>query len=259
MKKFFQALTFLTVLPGPRYTSDTDQPFDAAEWGRSAVWYPAVGLIIGIFLTLLAAGVTRVFPNTVAPVLVVIGWAWITGGLHLDGLADCCDGLFASVSKERRLEIMRDPRMGAFGGIGLVLMLLLKTAAIASTQVKIAYVNSIDLSFALLYAPVVARFALLLVAKRRSARPGGMGDAFARGISPLAFIAGAMLLIAVMFLDPNPLRAAGALAAALAATAMVILFARSRLGGMTGDVLGLSVEISEVAVLLVYASRFGAR
>ena len=248
MKKFFQALTFLTVLPGPRYTSESDQPFDAAEWGRSAVWYPAVGLIIGIFLTLLAAGATRIFSNSVAPVLVVIGWAWITGGLHLDGLADCCDGMFASVSKERRLEIMRDPRMGAFGGIGLVLILLLKTAAIASTQGKLAYVNSIDLSFA-----------LLLVAKRRSARPGGMGDAFARGIGPFAFVAGALLLIALMFLDSNPFRAAGALAAALAATVIVILFARSRLGGMTGDVLGLTVEISEVAVLLVYASRFGVR
>ena len=252
MKQLLRAIGFLTVLPVPASASG-----ERHEFGRCAVWFPFVGAIIGAFLLGLHYLASWLFPNApaLASVITVAGWAWITGGLHLDGLADCCDGLFAAVSRERRLEIMRDPRMGVFGGLGLVLFLFAKVAAVASLHGTIAYIDRVHLPFALLYAPVMARYTCLFVAKQPAARPGGMGDAFAQHIDGSAFLMGALLPIGLIFLDSNPVRAAIAMAAAHVVTLLVILFARKRLGGMTGDVLGLSVEVSELAVLMVYAAR----
>ena len=85
---------------------------------------------MGVLLLLAQAAAARLLGPAVAAVLVVALWAVLTGGLHLDGLADCCDGLLVSAPHERRLEIMRDPRVGSFAVIGLVLALLLKTAAV---------------------------------------------------------------------------------------------------------------------------------
>jgi adenosylcobinamide-GDP ribazoletransferase len=257
MTHLFQAIGFLTVLPVPTSASKTAGP---DEFGRCAAWFPFVGAVIGSFLIGLHWLAGWLFPNPLlAPVITVAGWAWITGGLHLDGLADCCDGLFASVTRERRLEIMRDPRMGVFGGIGLTLFLFVKAAAVAavvSSHASIAYTGRSDLPFALLFAPVLARYTCLFVARQPSARPGGLGDAFKQHLGALAFAAGLLLPLGLIFLDPTPLRAAVALTAGHLATLFVILFARNRLGGMTGDVLGLSVELTELAVLLVYASRW---
>src|SRR5690606_5310276 len=114
------------------------------------------------------------FPDMLRGVLVVALWAVLTGGLHLDGLADCCDALPAAVSRERRLEILRDPRIGAFGATGPFLFLLLKSSTIA------ALVSPVP---ALILAPAWARWLLLLAARQPAARPGGMGAAFAMSLT----------------------------------------------------------------------------
>ena len=106
--------------------------WSAGDSGRAAVWYPLVGLVTGALTWLIWKGAMLLFPPFVAGVIALVTWVALTGGLHLDGLADCCDGLFASVSPERRLEIMKDPRTGAFGVIGLILVLLLKAGALMS-------------------------------------------------------------------------------------------------------------------------------
>src|SRR6266540_7424289 len=121
------AFSLMTTLPF-RLPAD----WSAGDSGRASVWYPFVGLIIGALTWLSWKGATFVFPPLIAGITTLIVWVVLTGGLHLDGLADCCDGLFASVPPERRLEIMKDPHVGAFGVIGLILVLFLKAAALTS-------------------------------------------------------------------------------------------------------------------------------
>ena len=236
------ALGFLTAWP---QKTPAPQPGDL---GRSAGWFPAVGLLIGAVLAVVHWGLGWLFPPLLTAGLVVALWAALTGGLHLDGLADCGDGLLSAVPTERRLEIMRDPRLGSFGGLSLVLYLLLKVAAVSALPA-----GSWAAALALCFSPALARWLLLLVARQPSARPGGMGAAFALGLTPAIIVLAALLPLALMVLGGWATLAAAALA--LLVTLGVIAVARARLGGVTGDVFGLSVELAELAVLLVFAAR----
>ena len=154
-KQLSLAFGFLTILPMPRVE------YESNDLGRAGKWFPFVGAVIGTLLFGAESLYLQFFPKLLTGALTVTLWALLTGGLHLDGLADCFDGLTASVSRERRLEIMRDPRMGAFGGIGLSLFLILKVLATGFL---------FDRIFGLLFAPIVARCAMLLAARQRCAR-----------------------------------------------------------------------------------------
>lgn len=241
MNQLKLALGFLTAIP-----VRTDAP-EPGALGRAGLWFPLVGGLLGLTLAAANYGLSLLFQPFLASALVVAIWAALTGGLHLDGLADCCDGLFSSAGRERRLEIMRDPRLGSFGVAGLTLFLIVKVLALTSASLE-APATLFPL-FA--FAPAVARWLILPVALQPQARPGGMGADFAAGLNPLTLILAAVLpLILAAFGGPRywiALAAAGL--AALAAAAL----ARSRLGGVTGDVYGLTVELAELAVLLVFA------
>jgi adenosylcobinamide-GDP ribazoletransferase len=201
------------------------------------------------------------FSPLLAAALLVALWAILTGGLHLDGLADCCDGLMAPVPPARRLEILRDPRLGAFGGIGLALHLLLKTLAVATLPpVSISFPMTYSLYpqlptllTSLLLAPALARWLILPVALQPMARSGGLGADFALGLSRRSLLTSALLPVALALLSGPR----GLLAAALAAlvAAGIVRLAHQRLGGLTGDVLGLVVEFTELTVLIAFAFR----
>src|SRR5512138_2248000 len=158
--------------------------------GRAAVWYPLVGLVVGALTWLAWKAAMLLFPPLPAGALTLVAWVALTGGLHLDGLADCCDGLFASVAPERRLEIMKDPRTGAFGVIGLILVLLLKAAALMS----------LTSGFALLLAASLARWCILLGGLLPPARPSGMAADFASGFRRASLLWGAILPLVVALL-----------------------------------------------------------
>jgi adenosylcobinamide-GDP ribazoletransferase len=217
--------------------------------GRAAIWFPLVGAAIGGILALTNYALTFFFQPFIVSTIVIALWAAITGALHLDGLADCCDGLLAPVSTERRLEIMRDPRLGSFGVIGLVLFLILKVMGLtfASLDTPLATVPM------LLFAPAVARWLILIVAMQPNARPGGMGADFALGLKWHVFALAAIVPVALLIIYFNP-RLLVAAALAHLVTVGIIAFARSRIGGVTGDVFGLAVEISELVVLLVFSA-----
>ena len=216
--------------------------WSAGDSGRASVWYPFVGLVIGAITWLAWKGASLVLPAWVAGVVTLVVWVVLTGGLHLDGLADCCDGLLASTSVERRLEIMKDPRVGAFGVIGLVLVLLLKAAALGSLVPSS--------SFGILLAASLARWCILPAALLPLARPSGMGADFAVGFRRSFMIWGALLpLVLAIFLGVHGIVAA---LAGLGAAAVVLWLAKARIGGVTGDVFGLVVEIVETTVLLVF-------
>lgn len=230
------ALGFLTVLPvGGRF----EMP--PATLGRSAGWFPMVGLVLGATLILADRIAGWLFPQPLAAALVVLAWASLSGGLHLDGLADCCDGMFGPGPPERRLQVLGDPRLGAFGAIGVVLFLILKVTAVAALRDP----------WALLLAPTLGRLAILLVAVRPPARTSGLAADFHSGLCPRAILIAA-LTAALACGGFAPL---GLLCFALAALAALILgrIAERQLGGVTGDVLGMSCEVTELLVLLVGA------
>ena len=220
-------------LPGTWSTGDS---------GRASVWYPFVGLVVGAITWLAWTGASLVLPAWVAGVVTLVVWVVLTGGLHLDGLADCCDGLLASTSVERRLEIMKDPHVGAFGVIGLVLVLMLKAAALGSLVPAS--------SFGILLAASLARWCILLAALLPLARPSGMGADFALGFRRSFMIWGAILPL-VLAIFPG-VRGIVAVIAGLGAAAFVLWLAKSRIGGVTGDVFGMIVEIVETVVLIVF-------
>jgi len=244
MKYLRQAIGFLTIFP-VGFPGD----FQPGDLGRAAAWYPFVGLLVGLLLCAGRFLFSRFFPDPLSAVLVVSIWAVLTGGLHLDGLADCCDGLLASVPPERRLEIMRDPRLGTFGNVGLVLFLLLKISAVmAIPPAALTWQPLIPL----LLAPIISRWLILLAARQPLARPGGLGAEFALGVNRRTYLFAAILPLALVAL--GGLRAVAAAFLAMAAATGVIRVARARLGGLTGDVLGLIVELGELAFLLVFAA-----
>ncbi|MDQ2693330.1 MAG: adenosylcobinamide-GDP ribazoletransferase [Chloroflexota bacterium] len=242
MRSLQIAFGLLTTLP-IRLPDD----WSPGDSGRAALWYPLVGSVVGVLTWLVWLAAMDVFPSLVAGVLALLIWVALTGGLHLDGLADCCDGLLVSASAERRLEIMKDPHVGAFGMIGLILVLFLKAAVLTSL--------TSTAGFAIPLAASLARWCILPAGLLPLARPSGMGADFTSGFRRSFLFWGAIIpLMLATFLG---LRGVSAILAGVGAAALLFLFARSRIGGVTGDVFGMVVEIVEVVVLLVFVANGG--
>lgn len=237
MRNLRIAFGLMTTLPFrlPKDWSDGDS-------GRAAVWYPLVGLVIGALTWLAWQGTTLVCPPLVAGIVTLIVWVALTGGLHLDGLADCCDGLFVSVAPERRLEIMKDPHVGAFGVIGLTLVLFLKAAALASLTPAS--------SFSILLAASLARWCILPLGLMPLARPSGMAADFVSGFQRSFIFWGAIIPVTLGIL--LGVRGVLSLLIGVGATVLLVWLAKSRIGGATGDVFGMTVEIVETAILLTF-------
>jgi adenosylcobinamide-GDP ribazoletransferase len=165
----------------------------------------------------------------------------LTGALHQDGLADCADALGVRGGRDRRLEVMRDSTVGAFGALALVLWALLLAAVLAALPRH-------DVVRTLVIAGALGRWAAVLHATALApARRDGLGAAFSPGLTALVVATGAA--VATVALEPLP--ALAALAAAVVVMAAVSVIARWGLGGRTGDTLGATVALTEVAVCLV--------
>jgi len=230
------AFSLLTIVPTPLRWLDAQRPA-----ARAMAAYPLVGLVLGAAMALAQGVLQRVLPPAVCAGLIVAAWAVLTGGLHLDGWADCCDALAATVTRERRLEILRDPHLGSFGVAGLALLLAIKIAAVASLGRGNA---------ALILAPVVGRWAIVnMAAMFPLARPEGMAARFREGLGRRE-LAWAGLTVAVAC------GAAGwsGLIVFVAAACTAVMFGRwasSRLGGVTGDVYGAVCELVECVTLVL--------
>lgn len=238
---FVPAVRYLTIVPLPgrdRTTLD--------DLGRAAAWFPLVGLALGAVVAL-AEGVTAfLFPTLLSALLTVTTWKLLTGGLHLDGLADSLDGLVGR-DPEHRLAIMRDSRIGAFGAVGLILFLLLEIAALAELRASLRW-------RVLLAAPALARAMPLLIAQLfPPARTEGHGAAFRASLSARSVAIGVAVGIVVAMLALG----VPGIVAVVVAIAVALAFARllaGRLGGLTGDVLGATIEVTELAVLLTVSA-----
>ncbi|MFC0711094.1 adenosylcobinamide-GDP ribazoletransferase [Azorhizophilus paspali] len=209
--------------------------------GRSLLWYPLVGLLFGALLLILRALLDDA-PGPLRAALLLAAWVGLSGALHLDGLADSADAWVGGLGdRERSLAIMKDPRSGPIAVVVLVLVLLLKFAAL------LALPDSVP---ALLLAPLLGRGALLaLFLSTPYVRPGGLGQALAEHLPRPA---ARWVLLGTMAACPLLFGGGGLLALLLAAA--LFLYLRqcllARLGGTTGDTAGALLELVECAVLV---------
>jgi adenosylcobinamide-GDP ribazoletransferase len=241
------AFGFLTVFPVP-----CREP--AAGYGRAFSWFPAVGLALGLCLAAAGLALGLFLPSGVAAALVVALGVLLTGGLHLDGLMDSCDGLFCARPPEERLAVMADSRVGAFGVLGAVAVLLTKYAALAALfELPAAF-----LAAALVLTPLLGRWAMVLavVAFPYHRRGPTLGRTFTAGAGGRQLAAASVWGLAAcggLAALLGSLAPLAALAAAGGVTGLVVGFALSRLPGLTGDVYGATGEVVEAAALVALA------
>jgi adenosylcobinamide-GDP ribazoletransferase len=240
-----RAMSFLTPFGG------------AADPAPSALaWFPAAGAIIGLAVGGIWWAARRAWAPPAAAAIAVIADAALTGMLHLDGFADAADGLLPPLPRARRLEVMADPRLGAFGVAGLAIVLLARFGAFASMMPS-------PVAVAGLWSGSRTAMAVTVRAVPY-ARPAGLASAFrsapAAGLARLAGpavlgLAGGLLAVGLAFAGRGA-HGLAAVAAEAVAAAAVVLLAWRRLGGFTGDVLGAAAVAGETAGLLTLAWRW---
>jgi adenosylcobinamide-GDP ribazoletransferase len=239
MRLFFIAFQFLTIIPLPFQVRCEER-----DLGRSMALFPIVGLMLGGMLVSADFLLSQLLPRQVTDLLLVALLSLVTGALHLDGLADVCDGLAARGSRERFLAIMKDSRVGAVGAVGLLFAILLKYQALLNID------QSLKLP-ALLIFPAVARFSQVLMATgARSARENGLGIAFIAGVGISQLLAALATILAAAFICLS-WKGGALVAGAFLLTFCVRGYFQKRLGGVTGDIIGFSSELNEIGCLLL--------
>ena len=230
------ALQFLTILPVKRN-------FTNAQMGRATAYFPVIGLIIGAILLGLHYLLDFLLPGGVVNALLLATLVILSGGLHLDGLADTIDGLAGHRTPERRLEIMHDSRIGGIGAVGLFMVLIIEYVALNSIPGK-------WMPFSLLLAPTVSRWAMVnSIFAYPYARPEGLGKAFKQGVSQRELLIASLVTLALAVIL---FQWAGLV---IIATVFIIingaaLYFKRQLGGLTGDTYGAINEIALITVLL---------
>lgn len=236
---FLLALQFLTAIP-VRVSGEVTPRM----MGRAMAWFPVVGLMLGAILALADLALQAIFPPTMAAALLLVVWVALTGALHLDGFLDCCDGLLVAKSPEKRLEILRDTRVGAFAVVGAVCLLLLKFTALLELPVG-------GRSSVLLVTPVLTRAVMVYAARAYPyARTGpGLGQLFRDGLTWREVALATVVAVAVAWLALGLTGLALALCVWLLTVGAAWLVQR-RIPGLTGDVYGAINELTEVGALL---------
>jgi adenosylcobinamide-GDP ribazoletransferase len=232
MRRFILAVQFLTRLPTPQVAD-----FQPADLSRSAVFFPAVGVIIGACVAA-AVWIFALINPWLAAFFGTLMWVWITGGLHLDGLADVADALGAAHrSPERFEEVLRDPHTGSFAVIVVCLQIAAKLVLLASLPSHVSLPS-------LVLIPALARWGTLLWSLTVPPLKQGLAERFGWDIGWVQ-IAAWGLGLAVACIAANPY-----LLAAFVIVPLVSVYWRWRLGGISGDCLGASLEVTESLLLL---------
>jgi cobalamin 5'-phosphate synthase/cobalamin synthase len=235
MKSLLASIAFCTRIP-------ISTAFDAEDVGRAARWFPLIGAMLGAISLALSRVLLPVLPATIVAVLILVVEVLVTGALHYDGLADTLDGLGGGKSPEDRMRIMRDHVIGSYGATALILLVALKAASIT------ALISVSKYSPYLLLAPVIARWNIVLLSLCFPyARPC---EAVSRHIGKTE-LAWASVLTACITLGAASWRGAVCWGAAAIAAVLFGNFCLRKIGGVTGDTLGATEQISESIVLLL--------
>ena len=237
MKNFLIALQFLTTIP-VKIRSE----IKPGDFGKSLLYFPIVGMLIGLALACISS-LLAFFPAMVKGVFILVASIFITGGIHLDGFADTCDGFYAGRSKENILQIMRDSRIGVMGAVGIVCLLLLKFTLLVNIPQNILWKS-------LIMATAFARWSQVLACvSSKYAREDGKAKLFIEYARAKEAIIGGLLVLILFFI------LAGTKGLALFILNLVCIFLfityiKSRITGMTGDTIGAASEIAEIPVFL---------
>lgn len=217
--------------------------FDPRDLAGAARYFPLVGAFVGAVGALVYLLASLVFPSGVAVLLSMAATLLLTGALHEDGLADCCDGLGGGATREDALRIMRDPRLGAFGAVGLMMALSLKWQTLAALPAARA-------AWAMIGAHAASRaLAVSYLATHDYAREEGKARPVAQRMSPRVLAASFALGLPWLFV-PDWRAGVCALAVALVLRFALARYFARRLGGYTGDCLGFAQQLFELVVYL---------
>lgn len=236
---FLTALRFLTIIPMPGRRQVSPQAL-----GGSLLYFPVVGVIIGLILVGLSWLLARLLPLALVDVLLVVALVAMSGAFHLDGLADSCDGMAGGKTVEERWRVMSDSRLGSFGIVGVCLLLLVKYVALSN-------VPEAWLMPTLVLMPVISRWAMVYaVFAYPYAKPSGLGKAFKQGARWWSFLIATVITLAVAGALAQ-LRGLAIVLAVWVMVAAVAAFLKGRFGGLTGDSYGAINEVAEVLVLIL--------
>lgn len=242
---FVCAVQFLTRIPTPQLTEFRP------EWiQQSARYYPLVGQMVGGLAALVLFGAAQVWSPWVAALLAVGAGIALTGGFHEDGLADTADGLGGGLTRERRLEIMKDSRLGSYGALALGLTLALRVAALA----MLTQFSPLFAAIALLASHGLGRAAAVgaMAVMPYGGDPGMAKEGRPDRVSLLGLTVAVLIALwPLVFFSPGT--GAGGLALGMAAGAVPAWLAWRLIGGRTGDVLGAVEQAFEVGFLLAVA------
>lgn len=246
MKSFILTLQFLTRIPINAELKATEEDF-----AKGVVYFPIVGLIIGGFQLLVLYAASRLLGGLFPVVCCLLAGTAITGGFHVDGLADTCDGIFSSRTRDRMLEIMKDSRIGSNGTISIIFDYMFRLALLSMLSGKAVYLT-------VLLSPVAAKTLVVLLMKTSVyARSGpGLGALYLEkqtmGRTLSAVVIGLLIITGLMGL--------WGMAALVICAGICFLyrsFIYSKLQGMTGDTLGAANELLEVCFILTVAIMAG--
>ncbi len=245
---FFAALRFFTRIPVPAWVGHSPEQLDHA-----ARYFPAIGLIVGGFGAVVTLAALRLWPTPIAVLLGMAATLLFTGAFHEDGLADTLDGLGGGATRERALSIMQDSRLGSYGAMGIGIALLAKFTLLG----ELAVLPGLTFALALIAGHAVSRFAATtLIFALDYARPEGKAKPLATRMSR-----GELAFAAVCGLAPclclPPLQAVIALALVALITLWCGRWFVRRLGGYTGDCLGATQQLAELAFYLGVLCRPG--
>lgn len=238
MKRLLLMIQFLTRLPVPFQLNVETEDFE-----KGIIYFPVVGMILGALIFGAANCLMPYLDTFTLAVLLVFLEVLLTGGLHLDGLADSFDGLFSYRDRDRMLEIMKDSRIGSNGVLVLIFSLLFKTALIQSLL-------NMGLLMPLLLMPVLSRFMSVFASRiSKYARPNGMGNFFIGKVNNVQLLIGLTFSGVWLFLfAPNFWWVFLPMALTTFAFCKVC---EQKIGGMTGDTLGANTELQELLLLFI--------
>jgi adenosylcobinamide-GDP ribazoletransferase len=237
------AIDFLTVLPVMKRAVQKD------EFLWAIPFFPVAGLVIGLILYISFLITKNIFPPFLSDALVLFLWVFTTGALHIDGVQDFLDGFYAGETRERILEVMKDPHAGAIGTAGVVIVLLLKFACIHSLPPEIK-------AGSLLLVPAISRAMIIIPAYFLPyAREEGVGRDFVEGVEVWHLIIACIL--SVIFVLPFGKDALLLIFTNALILLLFTLYLKRKLNGITGDCLGFLCETLEVSSLIVLCSGAG--
>lgn len=238
MTSIIAAFQFLTIFP-----TIINRMFTSQEMGRAVAWFPLVGIALGFLLYGVNYLAQIFFPISVSATITLFAWIIFTRAFHLDGFMDTCDGLFGGFTPERRLEIMKDSRMGAFGTIGGILVLLTKYTALHS---------SVNLFAALILATTLGRFASpIAIYFFPYVRENGLGFEMKQQVTLKEIVIASLITGITCLFISSPLSFLLMLASVVISV-LLSLYVMRLISGLTGDIYGTITTVVEMFVLIIF-------